>query len=303
MLSVLAACSFLLASSQEAPTPDASQKAAQEPSRAEMLQVLSEAANAKPGPLTGAIGRLAEVAVPEGLAYADAEGARNLLAATGNLPDDSVLAGVLSLREESDWFVLFSFDESGYVKDEEKDELDADDLLDKLREGNEQGNAIRKERGLDTLELVGWEKEPFYDPKTNNLTWGTRIKSSAGGESVNWQVRLLGRRGVMSAELVIAPQDLQAGLPSFDALLAGYSFKEGHKYAEFRSGDKIAEYGLGALVVGGAGFAALKLGFFSKFWKLILVGVAAMGAAIKNFWSKLFGKKERDAGGPPPLQG
>lgn len=302
MLSVFAASFFALASYQDTPATDAAQGAAQEPTRAEMLQMLGEAANAKPGPLTGAIGSLAEVAVPEGLSYADAEGARNLLAATGNLPDDSVLAGVLSLREDSDWFVLFSFDESGFVKDEDKDELDADDLLDTLRENNEHGNEIRKQRGLDTLELVGWEKEPFYDPRTNNLTWGTRIRSSAGGESVNRQVRLLGRRGVMSAELVIAPQDLHAGLPSFDALLAGYAFKEGHKYAEFRSGDKIAEYGLGALVVGGAGFAAMKLGFFSKFWKLILVGVVAIGAAIKNFWSKLFGRKERDAGGPPPIQ-
>lgn len=283
---------------QETPTVEQ-----QEPTQAEVLEYLREAASAKPGPLTGSVGTMAEIAVPEELHYSDGDGARKLLEATGNLPDPSVLAAVLSLREDAQWFVLFSFDDSGYVKDEEKDELDADALMEALRDGTQQGNEVRKQRGLETLELVGWEREPFYDPKTNNLTWATRIRSAAGGESVNWEVRLLGRHGVMNVALVIAPEDLQAALPLFDTLIAGHAYKDGHRYAEFRSGDKVAEYGLGALVLGGAGFAAVKLGWFQKVWKFLLVGLLAAGAALKNLWGKFFGRRERGPEEPPPLQG
>ena len=46
-------------------------------------------------------------------------------------------------------------------------------------------------------------------------------------------------------------------------------FKAGSRYAEFGQGDKIAAYGLTALVAGGAGAALAKSGLLSKMWKAI----------------------------------
>ena len=70
-------------------------------------------------------------------------------------------------------------------------------------------------------------------------------------------------------------------------------FNAGHRYAEFNSStDRVAEYGLGALIAGGV---AAKLGLFAKigafllaFKKFLFIGLIALGALLK----KLFGKKD-----------
>jgi uncharacterized membrane-anchored protein len=96
----------------------------------------------------------------------------------------------------------------------------------------------------------------------------------------------------MEIVLVCEPDNLQTTLPEFRSVMAKHSFQTGETYAEYKSGDKVAKYGLAALVVGGAAVGAAKLGLFAwlavalkKFWKFIIVGVVAVGAAIK----KLFG--------------
>ena len=71
----------------------------------------------------------------------------------------------------------------------------------------------------------------------------------------------------------------------FENLLTGYSFLPGNKYAEFRAGDKIAEYGLATLVAGGAAAVALKTGLLAKLWKLIVAALAALAALLKRIWN------------------
>ena len=79
-------------------------------------------------------------------------------------------------------------------------------------------------------------------------------------------------------------------------LLDVAEFNEGYRYAEFdKKTDRLAEYGLGALIAGGV---AAKLGLFGKlfallvaFKKVILVGLIAAGSWI----AKLFGKKKEEA--------
>jgi len=241
----------------------------------------------QPGPMSGKLGALATLEVPEGFVFGDAASAKRLLELNQNIVSGNELGVVAPAGDapEDSWVVFFEFDGSGYVSDEEKGELDAEALMDALREGNEAGNEERERRGWEQLELIGWAKEPFYDPKTNNLTWATRLRSRSG-ETVNWSTRLLGRRGYMNVELVIDPEHLSSALPRFEELLEGFAYVQGQRYAEFTAGDKVAEYGLTALVAGGAGAIAAKTGLFAKFWKLIVGAVVALGALAK----KLFGR-------------
>ena len=106
---------------------------------------------------------------------------------------------------------------------------------------------------------------------------------------VNYNTRLLGRRGVMEVQLVVDPDKLSTSLPEFKQLLKGFQFKTGEKYAEYRQGDKLATYGLAALVTGGAVAVAAKTGlltaailFFKKFAKLLVVAVLAALGWIKR---------------------
>lgn len=244
------------------------------------------------GPNTAAIKSTAEIKVPAGFMFTGSKGAQELLEMMGN-PTSGNEVGFLAPTNLT-WFVVFEFDEVGYVKDDDKDKLDADKMLDSIKEGTEEGNKLRKEMGVAPMKIVGWEQKPKYDELSNNLEWAIRGESE--GEAVlNYNTRLLGRKGVMQVSLVVEPDQLAETLPVFKEMLTGYSFKVGERYAEYKDGDKLAQFGLAALITGGAAAVAVKTGllgtlalFFKKAWKLIIIVVVAIG----GFIGKFFGKKK-----------
>jgi uncharacterized membrane-anchored protein len=84
-------------------------------------------------------------------------------------------------------------------------------------------------------------------------------------------------------------------------LLGDLAYNTGKRYEDFSaSTDRIAEYGLMALV---GGVAAKKLGLFAiaaafvlKFAKIILIGLGVFGAGVINF----FRRKPRSDGADGP---
>jgi uncharacterized membrane-anchored protein len=231
----------------------------------------------------GRIGSEANIQIPANYAFLGSAGTRRFLELNGNLPkDNAFLIGPKDLG----WFGVFQFDDSGYVPDDEK--LDPDALLDTLKEHNRAQQAEMKRRGLDPLYLQGWFVEPHYDLTTKRLEWGVRLTTERGDPVVNYAIKLLGRRGVMNATLVSNPQSFGQDTRQFKGLLQSYSFNPGERYSEFRSGDKIAEYGLSALIIGGAAAAAAKTGLFKYVAKFIGIGVIAILAAIGSFFKRIF---------------
>jgi uncharacterized membrane-anchored protein len=260
------------------------------------------------GPVQADLGNVAQIQVPEGFKFTGIEGTKKVMELMGNPPGQKELGMLLpdsasADDQEGDWFILFEFDPIGYVKDEDQKNLSAEaiaTILDSIRRGNDAANEERKRRGWSVINVVGWEQQPAYDPSSHNLVWAIRGSSQEGGkqnDSVNYNTRILGREGVLSANLVVDPGKLRAIVPTYQKLIKGVTFKPGKSYAEMRAGDKIAEYGLIGLITGGVGAVAVKTGFFTKFLKPILVGiVVAFGAVIKGIKS-FFGKLTGSAGG------
>ncbi|HEU4884428.1 MAG TPA: DUF2167 domain-containing protein [Longimicrobium sp.] len=240
------------------------------------------------GPTTAQIGSESRLSVPEECEFTDRAGARQFMIATENPPSGNELGVLICDMSEADgdeWFVVFSFDDSGYVKDDDASELDADAILSSIRESNEVGNQEREKQGWARLDITGWAKPPHYDLQTNNLTWALNGMSEGSGV-VNHSVRLLGRGGVMHADLVVSPERFEATVPEFDRIIGTHAFVEGRKYAEWKPGDKVAKYGLTALVAGGAVAVAAKSGILAKLLKPIIVGLVAVGAWIKSLFSR-----------------
>ena len=234
------------------------------------------------GPTSAALGDIAEIQVPKHFLFAGAADTRRIMEAMRNPPTDTEL-GFLG-PASGQWFVVFEFDDVGYVRDDEKNALNADALLESIKRGTEAANQERMKRGWPTLTIVGWEAPPAYNTETNNLEWAVRGQSSIR-PLVNHNTRILGRRGVMKATLVADASILGATLPEYQALIGGYSFKEGQRYAEWVKGDKVAQYGLAALVVGGAAAVAVKSGIFKWLWKVILMVGVAVAAFLKSLFA------------------
>jgi len=245
------------------------------------------------GPTTGKLGDIAEITIPEGYRFTDKSGTEKLLQLTHNVVSGHELGSIVA--DEGDWFMIFEFEDNGYVKDDEGGKLDADAILKSLKEGTDESNAERAKHGWRPIHVAGWEKTPFYDPQTHNLTWATLVRGDNQQEegSVNHSIRVLGRRGTMHVDLIAGPGEYAGLTGKFNSLISGFHYTEGNRYSDFTKGDKVAEYGLTALIVGGGAAVALKTGLLAKFWKFIVMGIVAIGAALKKLFQKIFGKEEK----------
>ena len=242
------------------------------------------------GPAVGELGVEARVRIPAGCMFTGLKGVNKFMEMTENPVDGNERGIVLCQAETEPWFVIFSYDPSGYVRDEEGSRLNPDAILESIRQGTEAANKERQKRGWGTLTLEGWMTQPHYDKATNNLTWALTGHTDKGERNVNHSVRLLGRGGVMHLDLVTSPEHIAGVMGNFQALISGFEYQTGYRYAEWRQGDRVAEYGLTALVAGGAGVALLKSGLLAKFWKLIVAGIAALVAGIRRFWRRITGR-------------
>lgn len=235
------------------------------------------------GPAEGSIGGIATIKVRDGQAFLDGPNTRRFLELNQNPPRDNhyTLAG-----QNSGWFAIFSFENSGYVKDDEK--LDPEALLKSLQESDKPSNEERARLGMPPIHTAGWSVPPHYDISGKRLEWGLRLRTDSGREVINYTVRLLGRRGVTHATLVSDSQGLDRNIADFKASLTDFNFAPGERYAEFKAGDRMAEYGLGALVLGGAAAVAVKTGFGKVILKFLIVGLIAFGGAAAAFFRKFF---------------
>jgi uncharacterized membrane-anchored protein len=251
------------------------------------------------GPTKVALGDQAEIALGADQSFAAAGDTQRIMERLGNSVSGNEVGLIVPQAEGEDWMLIFEYERVGFVKDDDKDKIDKNAILKSISEGTEQANARRKEMGIPALHVVGWFEEPHYDEKTHNLVWALRAKSDGGEEVINYNMRVLGRHGYMSVTLVDGPATLASSKVAADQLMKGFDYTVGRSYAEFRPGDKVAEYGLVALVAGGAGAAAAKLGFFAwlaKFFakagKAIVAALVAFGVAVRKWAARLFGRED-----------
>jgi uncharacterized membrane-anchored protein len=245
------------------------------------------------GPGVGDVAGKATIEIPEGYVFLDPKETDKYLVATQNLPaGNSYFFGPESGEFES----YLTFLAEGFIKDNE--ELDAIQLLRTLQQQQIQANKERDRRGWPAIHLIGWHIPPRYNDATRVLEWSTKIQDENSGQvSINHFTRVLGRRGYTSVQTVVVPDGADERIALAQRNLAGFKYVENERYADFKPGDRVAEYGLAALITGGAAAVASKKGFFSAIaaflataWKFVLAGVIAAGLWVK----RVFSRKNKD---------
>jgi len=249
-------------------------------------------------------GGMATITLPPSFRFLGEQDSRKLLVAWGNPPESA--QGVLGMLVPSDvsplsedgWAIVVTYDDDGYVNDEDAKTLDYDKVLNEMQEQTVASNEARQKEGFEPITLVGWAEPPHYDAATHKLYWAKELKfGSSTDHTLNYSIRILGRRGVLVLNAVSSIGQLDVVKKGTPDVLAAVEFNEGHRYADYLPGtDKAAAYGIGGLIVGAT---AAKAGLFKLIWvailaskKLILAGLVAAGAAIKKL---LGGRNEAEA--------
>lgn len=245
---------------------------------------------------------IATINVPADFRFLGKEGSQRLLTdGWGNPAEMSehvlgmlVPAHTSPLAEEG-WGIIITFDESGYVNDKDAASIDYEKLLTQMQTDTKASNKEREKLGFEPVTLIGWAEPPHYDAANHKLFWAKELQfGTADVHTLNYCIRVLGRRGVLELNAVSAMDRLPTIHDNTDNVLASIEFNQGHRYADYVHGeDKVAEYGLAALI---AGAAAAKVGFF----KALLVAILALKkllivavVAVIAFARKLFMRREK----------
>jgi len=245
-------------------------------------------------------GNIATLDLPSGFRYLPPEQAKRVLHDAWGNPDGSgtlvmIVPAQLSVLDDAGWAVVITYDKDGHVKDDDANSIDYADLLKDMQQGVEEANEERKKAGYPATHLIGWAESPRYDAASHKLYWAKELEfDGAQHRTLNYNVRVLGREDVLVLNAVAGMDQLNMVKREMKSVIAFSDFAPGSRYTDFNgSTDKVAEYGLAALVAGGV---AAKLGFFGKlfalliaFKKLILIG----GAALVGWLYKLFTGRER----------
>ena len=240
---------------------------------------------------------VATLHVPDNFFYIGPEDTEKMLTQIwGNPPSSARTLGMLFPSDatavgQETWGVTIEYQEDGYVSDEDAEDIDYTELLTTMQENIEASNKERQAQGYEALHLVGWAASPYYDKVSHKLHWAQELQfGTQPNNTLNYNIRVLGRKGVLILNFVAGMDQLSMIDEQIDTVLNIAEFNEGSRYADFNPDiDKVAAYGIGALI---AGKVAAKLGLlatilllFKKFWLLAILGVG-------GFFKKLFGKKE-----------
>lgn len=233
---------------------------------------------------------LATLVIPEGFKYVSGKQADYILHDLWGNPPQTGSLGMIFPSEYgpadfNGWAVDISFEEEGYVDDEDAADMDFDELEADMKEESVESSRQREKAGYGKMLFLGWAKPPYYDSANKKLHWAMKFEVDSYELALNYNIRMLGRRGYLVLNIIGSVSQLEEIEPNIDALLASVNFNEGHKYEDFDPEyDKVAAYGIGALV---AGKVLAKAGFWvflAKAWKFIAMGAIAAGGAIKKFF-------------------
>ena len=244
----------------------------------------------------------AKLNIPDGFRYLNPEQSKYVLHDLWNNPPRADVLGMIFPADKGpfdDGMYAFtiSFDEDGYVKDDDADKINYDDMLTEMQKGESENNAERAKNGYPSIHMIGWAAKPFYDKENRVLHWAKEFRFADDTlNTLNYEVRVLGRKGVLSLNAIATMNELEQVKANIDKVLKIPEFTEGNRYKDFNSHtDKIAEYGIEALV-GGPILAKMgAFGLIGKFllaaWKFIALGIVAVWGTIKKFFT---GRRKKD---------
>ena len=258
---------------------------------------------------------LAKLHVPGNYVFYPPESASAILVdAWGNPPESAAkVLGMLFPAEPSplapdSWGIVITFDEDGYVKDDDAEKMDYSALLKQMQKDTEDANKERKEAGYGEVHLLGWAAQPRYDKASYKLYWAKELQfGDSPDHTLNYNIRALGRRGVLVLNAVSGKSQLATVEAAMPDVLKFVEFSDGHRYSDFvPSVDTVATYGIGALVAGKivakVGMLKWIVGLLIAGKKFAVLGVVALGGLIAKLYRRITGKAPVEEATPSPSE-
>jgi uncharacterized membrane-anchored protein len=246
------------------------------------------------------IGGKAKIRLTDDFRYLDPANARKVLVDIWHNPPGSgsntlgmIVPKDVKFFSPDSWVATLKWTEEGYVKDEEFDSMDFNEILAKLKEASKEESKERVRQGYGKIELADWAQAPHYDKKTHKLYWAKAFNVDGPEQQLNYDIRFLGRAGVIEVSIMSGMSQMKEIEAKAPTILSMVDFTEGNRYTDYTSGDKVATYGIAGLITGGVlaktGFFKVLLLGLAKAWKPVVLVIGLIGVGI----AKLLGRRKQ----------
>ena len=148
-------------------------------------------------------------------------------------------------------------------------------ILKEITENYKSSNDTTKKNGQSTVLDVTWKKKPYLDGIYNSVYYALNVTWSDNTSTVEGSAIILGREGYTTGKYVSGENGYQEQM--LLNLSKIHKFNATKEYKDWKSGDKVAAVGIGALLATTLGVKALKPGI-----------IAAGLLLLKKFWVILF---------------
>jgi uncharacterized membrane-anchored protein len=245
----------------------------------------------------------AQLNVPPEFKYLEPESATTVLVdAWGNPPESAegnlgmIFPASSGPLDENGWGVIVSYEEDGYISDDGAEKIDYQQMLKEMKNELADVNPERVEQGYPSIELVGWAEPPHYDKTSHKIYWAKEMNfGGADSHTLNYNIRVLGRKGVLNLNAVADISQLPDVSKNMQQILQFVEFNNGSRYADYKDGDKVAEYGIAALVTGAV---AVKTGLLKGLIAALIAGKKFLILAVLGVVAGIRSLVKRNKTGP-----
>ena len=184
------------------------------------------------------------------------------------------------LDDENSYTVnVEEFVDDGFIKGDDWSNVDTNDFLQEMIENSKENNKERIKNGYKTVSNISWHITPNFNKDLGYVFYSLLVEFDDGTETYNSTAMILGRKGYTDLTFLFR-ENIAHLMPSeIDKVVKNFIYSTGAQYTDYKSGDKVAAYGVGALVAGSLGIKGLaKTGalavlaaFAKKLWFIILL--------------------------------
>ena len=241
------------------------------------------------------------LSVPDGFVFLDSQSTKHLLVDYWDNPQEK-LDGVLGAMVKADAGIFYnvetayvvSYDNCGYVSDEDAASIDYNALLKDMQDGVKE--EYKNNPSGQKWELLGWGWQPTYDNQKKVLAWSKHYRIDGEYEVINYDVRVLGKAGFVVITAVASPEAKGQLMADNAAIINSVNYNDGFRYSDFNPDtDHVAEWTIGGLIAGKVLAKAGVWAILAKFSKIIIIAVIGFFAAFRKRLARWLGfRKDED---------
>ena len=183
--------------------------------------------------------------------------------------------------------IYFSYSGSGYVSIEDWKNVDTNAMLKELNDNSKAIAQERKAKNLPYVTNASWIHKPQLDRQKNMVYYAYKLEWGDGSITLESSSLVLGKGGYTKITFV-TNYDENLSLPTASKRnknkASTFIYDQEEMYSNYKTGDKVAAVGIGALLATTLGVKAIKPGLLvglmvllKKFWFILLLPFIAIG--------------------------